>query len=87
MEPDNISNIKFTFQCKQQWDRLQATTDPDVRFCSECNLRVRAISNILDLHNLELRENCIAVHSSLQKGTTIVGGMAPRSLPSQDNHR
>jgi hypothetical protein len=78
---DSFSDFEFTFQCKQKWHQLQPTADPDVRFCNECNLKVHAIADLLDLSNLELGKQCVAIIDPA-RDRIIIGGIG-KSLPSQ----
>ena len=78
---NHSSDFEFTFQCKKQWHQLQATVDPDVKFCNECNLKVHAITNLLDLNKLEIGQKCVAAINT-SPDRIIIGGITG-SLPSQ----
>jgi hypothetical protein len=83
---DNNLDIKFTFQCKQKWYKLQPTANPDVRFCHDCSLNVHSIVDRLDLEKLDIGEKCIALTTELSERegwVTILGGVerSTRSLP------
>jgi hypothetical protein len=82
---DLIFNCKFTFKCPELWDELQATENPDVRYCELCQYTVRFIRKSEDFEDYLREEKCFAVNMlDPQTGGSIavVGALAP---PYEEN--
>jgi hypothetical protein len=76
--------IEFAYRCTRQWEDLEATTDPEVRFCNECNLTVHYIDNRLDPRKLAPEAKCFAAKiptPERPKGVIIAGQIAPGDWP------
>jgi len=57
-------NCALAFECPQVWDALQATHDPDVRFCTQCRKSVTFCRTQEQLDELQGSGDCVAFQSS-----------------------
>ena len=57
----SIRNCKFAFKCPLKWESLAKTTDPDVRFCDECQQEVYFCRSDAELVKAIKLNRCIAI--------------------------
>lgn len=57
--------VRFAFQCPNQWDSLAAGTEPNVRFCNDCSKNVYFCQTTAEAETHAIAGNCIAVSSRL----------------------
>lgn len=53
--------LRFQFECEQSWLLLQATDDPQVRYCDTCEHRVYRCDSVEEAAEHARRGHCIAV--------------------------
>jgi len=76
-----IRNCRFSFRCHQQWQSLEHTADPGVRYCHECSRQV-----VLCHRNAELRaalhaNECVAIENPKHLQTThTIGVLSLQSI-------
>jgi uncharacterized protein (TIGR02996 family) len=70
--------VAFRFQCPQRWDQLQATDDPLVRRCDECEKNVHYCGTIEEAQKHAQAGRCVAVSETL---TRHQGDIRPRRVP------
>ena len=56
-----IRNCRFAFRCHQQWQSLEQTTDPRVRYCHECSRQVVLCRRDSELRAALQADECVAV--------------------------
>lgn len=55
MTEEKINNCSWGFKCKQTWQGLRTTLNPDIRFCADCRKDVFKTSSKQEVtENLEL---------------------------------
>ena len=70
-----IRNCRFAFRCHQQWQSLEHSPNPDVRYCQECSRQV-----VLCRSNAELRaalqaNECVAIENPVPRRMTHTVGI------------
>jgi hypothetical protein len=76
-EDESIGKCDFLFQCSKEWNDLRETSDPKVRYCSECQQEVYSIE-ISDLKNRPATHKCFAV--DFWQGSDIGTLIDPKAL-------
>jgi len=56
-----IRNCRFAFRCHQQWQSLEATADPRVRYCHECSRQVVLCKGDEELRAALQANDCVAI--------------------------
>jgi uncharacterized protein (TIGR02996 family) len=59
--------LQFEFLCPKQWDKLQATDDPKVRYCDGCQKNVHYCHTIDEAREHAWRRECVAVDPSVTR--------------------
>jgi hypothetical protein len=80
---DCVTEDDFTFICQQQWQNLEQTIDPQLRFCHECQKYVHFITDLLDFNKYGANLPCVAVKIEPKDNAlemTIVGGIGSSYL-------
>lgn len=55
-----IGNCKFIFKCPKQWDELEETKNPGVRFCNACDRGVYLAEDEETVALLASLDKCVA---------------------------
>ena len=58
-----IRNCRFAFRCHQQWQSLEHTLDPRVRYCHECSRQVVLCRRDAELRAALQGNECVAIES------------------------
>lgn len=56
-----IRNCRFAFRCHQQWQSLEHTGDPRVRYCHECSRPVVLCQRDEELRTALEADECVAL--------------------------
>ena len=56
-----IRNCVFGFRCAQNWDAMDETSRPNVRFCRECAKDVYFVENTIELSEAIGLNRCVAI--------------------------
>ncbi len=56
-----LRNCSFKFRCTQTWQRLDVTSEADVRFCKECQKDVHLVTTLSELYACLKNDFCIAI--------------------------
>jgi uncharacterized protein (TIGR02996 family) len=59
--------VAFEYRCPQRWDTLQATEDPAVRHCPECQRNVYYCRDAQEAHELADAGECVAIDSRVAR--------------------
>jgi hypothetical protein len=60
-EQPMIRNCRFAFRCHQDWNSLESTEDPRVRYCHECSRDVLLCQRDAELRAALHADACVAV--------------------------
>ena len=52
--------VNWEFKCPRQWQDLQASNDPSIRFCGHCEKSVHYCANVEELNTFARKGKCIA---------------------------
>ena len=52
--------VNWEFKCPRQWQDLQATNNPSIRFCVHCEKSVYYCANVEELNTFARQGKCIA---------------------------
>ncbi len=71
-KPDQalIRNCRFAFRCHQQWQSLERTGDPRVRYCHECSQPVVLCQRDAELRTALEADECVAIPVAERLSTT-----------------
>jgi len=83
-DPDDVSylsirNCIFAFKCSAKWDKLDPTSDDNIRFCQDCEKEVYFCEDDEQLVKLVKLNRCV---SFIRDGNEFMGDIIPR-LASQ----
>lgn len=82
---DRIFNCNFSYKCPQLWDALEATDEPDQRFCCSCDRRVYFIRTQAELEQAYAANRCVALSTlSPKQNRVLLMGRVVRPQPSTD---
>lgn len=56
-----IENCDFSYLCPKQWEKLEATDQPTVRFCENCQKNVHYCTTVREARDLASEGHCVAV--------------------------
>ena len=56
-----IRNCKFRFRCTRQWQLLDETEAPSIRFCGECRKKVYLCETDVELIEALQQNRCVAM--------------------------
>lgn len=76
-----IRNCDFKFQCDRQWDALDKTKDPNVRYCNKCEDEVYFIRSNEELRDAIVDNHCVALVtgiSDILMGTVRIKNDTPK---------
>lgn len=62
---DPVPAVRFAYQCDRQWETLQPTSEPRVRYCGSCRQDVYRCSSFTEAATHAQRGECIAVEPHL----------------------
>ncbi len=63
----NHSQVKFQLECPKQWDKLQSTTEPKVRYCNECEQNVHYCETMSEAFECALSSQCVAIPITIKR--------------------
>ncbi|MBD2092843.1 hypothetical protein H6F67_23620 [Microcoleus sp. FACHB-1515] len=82
---DRIFNCNFSYKCPKLWEALEATDEPDQRFCHSCNRRVHFIRTKADLEQAYADNLCVALTTIAPKqDRVLLMGIVARPQPSAE---
>ena len=62
-----IRNCVFGFRCAQNWDAMDETSRPNVRFCRECAKDVYFVESTIDLAEAIGLNRCVAIKPAINE--------------------
>jgi hypothetical protein len=76
-----IRNCRFAFRCHQQWQSLEETADPSVRYCHECSRQVVLCRRNADLRAALQANECVAlINAETDRLTHTIGVLSPEGF-------
>jgi hypothetical protein len=62
-----LRNCEFAFKCTANWHALESTSEPDVKFCHDCNKEVYLVTKPKALMKAIQLNRCVAIESPPSK--------------------
>ena len=81
-----IRNCRFAFRCHQQWQSLEQTADPRVRYCHECSRQVLLCRRDAELLAALRANECVAIaNPGSRRMPHTIGVLLPEAIAGREH--